>query len=64
MIFSLFIKGTSQVQQSLEKILYIWAIKHPASGYVQGMNDLATPLYLGKYNEKRYFEQHFFFSCF
>ena len=26
--------------------LYIWAIKHPASGYVQGMNDLVTPFYL------------------
>ena len=30
--------STSQVQKSLERILYIWAIKHPASGYVQGMN--------------------------
>ncbi|KAB5591992.1 GTPase-activating protein gyp1 [Ceratobasidium theobromae] len=31
--------------QSLERILYIWAIRHPASGYVQGINDLATPFY-------------------
>ena len=38
--------STSQVQKALGRILYIWAIKHPASGYVQGMNDLATPLYL------------------
>ena len=38
--------STTQVQKGLERILYIWAIKHPASGYVQGMNDLATPLYL------------------
>jgi hypothetical protein len=29
--------------QSLERMLYIWAIRHPASGYVQGINDLATP---------------------
>ncbi|GME71896.1 unnamed protein product [Ambrosiozyma monospora] len=32
-------------QRSLEKILYLWAIRHPASGYVQGINDLATPFY-------------------
>ncbi|CAJ2679108.1 unnamed protein product [Trifolium pratense] len=32
-----------QVQKSLERILYAWAIRHPASGYVQGINDLVTP---------------------
>nr|XP_043628377.1 TBC1 domain family member 22B-like [Erigeron canadensis] len=32
-----------EVQKSLERILYIWAIRHPASGYVQGINDLVTP---------------------
>lgn len=30
-------------QRCLERILYVWAIRHPASGYVQGINDLATP---------------------
>lgn len=30
----------------MERILYIWAIRHPASGYVQGINDLLTPLYV------------------
>lgn len=30
-------------QQCMERILYIWAIRHPASGYVQGINDLLTP---------------------
>ncbi|KAG8949789.1 hypothetical protein FRC04_008329 [Tulasnella sp. 424] len=30
---------------SLERILYVWAIRHPASGYVQGINDLVTPFY-------------------
>lgn len=34
------------VQRALERILYIWAIKHPASGYVQGMNDLVTTFYI------------------
>ena len=32
------------VRQSLSRLLYIWACRHPASGYVQGINDLATPL--------------------
>ncbi|BCS30302.1 GTPase-activating protein GYP1 [Aspergillus puulaauensis] len=39
-------------QRSLERILYLWAIRHPASGYVQGINDLVTPLwqvFLGVY---------------
>jgi len=27
----------------LDRVLYIWAIRHPASGYVQGINDLVTP---------------------
>lgn len=31
--------------QSLERVLYVWAIRHPASGYVQGINDLATPFF-------------------
>lgn len=31
------------VQKSLERILYTWAIRHPASGYVQGINDIVTP---------------------
>ncbi|XWS09389.1 hypothetical protein CRYUN_Cryun40dG0080900 [Craigia yunnanensis] len=33
----------AQVQKSLERVLYTWAIRHPASGYVQGINDLVTP---------------------
>lgn len=30
-------------QKALERILYLWAIRHPASGYVQGISDLVTP---------------------
>jgi len=30
-------------QSMLQRLLYIWAIRHPASGYVQGINDLVTP---------------------
>lgn len=28
----------------LTRILFIWTFKHPASGYVQGINDLAATL--------------------
>ncbi|CAI5514283.1 unnamed protein product [Closterium sp. Naga37s-1] len=31
------------MQTAIERVLYIWAIRHPASGYVQGINDLLTP---------------------
>lgn len=34
------------VRKAMERILYIWAIRHPASGYVQGMNDILTPILL------------------
>ncbi|XP_050668422.1 TBC1 domain family member 22B [Leptidea sinapis] len=34
------------VQVIFERILYIWAIRHPASGYVQGINDLVTPFFM------------------
>jgi hypothetical protein len=37
--------GYETTQRSLEKILYLWAVRHPASGYVQGINDLATPFF-------------------
>ena len=33
------------IQTSLERVLFIFSIRHPASGYVQGMNDLVTPFY-------------------
>ena len=32
------------VQRALVRLLYLWGVRHPASGYVQGINDLATPL--------------------
>eukprot|EP00978_Attheya_sp_CCMP212_P014195 scaffold36096_cov59-Attheya_sp.AAC.3 len=33
-----------RIRQCLSRLLYIWAMRHPASSYVQGINDLATPL--------------------
>ncbi|ODQ64281.1 RabGAP/TBC [Nadsonia fulvescens var. elongata DSM 6958] len=38
--------GYPSTQQAMERILYLWAIRHPASGYVQGINDLVTPLFM------------------
>jgi hypothetical protein len=35
----------ASTQRCLERILYVWAIRHPASGYVQGINDLVTPFF-------------------
>ncbi|CAG9578331.1 putative GTPase activating protein [Leishmania major strain Friedlin] len=32
-----------RVQGSIERILFIWSLRHPACGYVQGMNDLVVP---------------------
>ncbi|KAL7573036.1 hypothetical protein ACA910_018728 [Epithemia clementina (nom. ined.)] len=33
-----------RIRRMLARLLYIWAMRHPASSYVQGINDLATPL--------------------
>eukprot|EP00871_Galdieria_phlegrea_P004241 jgi/Galph1/4818/GphlegSOOS_G3462.1 len=30
-------------QDLLKRILFVWAIRHPACGYVQGMSDVLTP---------------------
>ena len=27
----------------MERILFLWAVRHPACSYVQGINDLVTP---------------------
>ena len=33
------------VQNIFQRTLYVWAVRHPASGYVQGINDLLTPFF-------------------
>lgn len=40
-----FLYQCKSVQTSLQRILYLWAIRHPTSGYVQGINDLVTPFF-------------------
>lgn len=45
----------SDVQLALQRVLYVWAMRHPASGYVQGMNDLVTPfmyVFLSEYAQR------------
>ena len=42
----LYLYNRPDAQEIFERILYIWAIRHPASGYVQGINDLVTPFFL------------------
>ncbi|KAL7719791.1 Rab-GAP TBC domain-containing protein [Entamoeba marina] len=32
-----------KIQSMMENILLVWALRHPACGYVQGMNDLLVP---------------------
>lgn len=34
-----------EVRDGLRRILHCWALRRPATGYVQGINDLATPFY-------------------
>ena len=34
------------VQECFQRILFIWSMRHPASGYVQGINDLVTPFFI------------------
>lgn len=33
------------VQDIFQRILYVWSVRHPATGYVQGINDLVTPFF-------------------
>jgi hypothetical protein len=35
-----------KINKMMLRILYVWSLRHPASGYVQGFNDLCTPFIL------------------
>jgi hypothetical protein len=42
------------VQGLFERALFVWAVRHPACGYVQGMNDLLSPfffVFLAQYHD-------------
>jgi len=45
------------IKNLLTRVLFIWNIRHPASGYVQGLNDLSAPfvvVYLCDYIDINY----------
>ncbi|BFU21054.1 tbc domain containing protein [Entamoeba histolytica] len=50
----------NKIQQLMKRLLLTYAIKHPASGYVQGMSDMVVPFlvvyideyYFGSYEQK------------
>ena len=42
----------SKIQFMLTRVLYIWSLRHPASGYVQGFNDLCIPFFIVYFLEK------------
>jgi hypothetical protein len=51
---------TDIIRQMEVRILYIWAIRHPASGYVQGINDLVPPfltLFMTNYTSNESIEE-------
>lgn len=35
-----------RVKDLFVRVLFVWAVRHPASGYVQGMNDVLQPFFL------------------
>jgi len=35
-----------RIQGLMERVLFVWAVRQPASGYVQGLNDVLLPLVL------------------
>lgn len=35
-----------RVSRLFTSVLFIWAVRHPASGYVQGMNDVLLPFFI------------------
>mmetsp|Transcript_18854 Transcript_18854/g.27626 ORF Transcript_18854/g.27626 Transcript_18854/m.27626 type:complete len:305 (-) Transcript_18854:306-1220(-) len=41
-----------RVQNCLERVLYTWAMRYPSASYVQGINDLVTPLFAVFLSEK------------
>lgn len=40
-----------RIQQAMRRVLYVWHMRHPASGYVQGINDVVTPFIIVYLND-------------
>ena len=46
-----------RIQNTMSRVLYVWHMRHPASGYVQGINDVVTPfiiVYLSDFAKVNY----------
>lgn len=41
-----------RIQAAMRRVLYVWHMRHPASGYVQGINDVVTPFIIVFLNDK------------
>eukprot|EP00929_Paragymnodinium_shiwhaense_P007504 TRINITY_DN11142_c0_g1_i1.p1 TRINITY_DN11142_c0_g1~~TRINITY_DN11142_c0_g1_i1.p1 ORF type:complete len:441 (-),score=56.08 TRINITY_DN11142_c0_g1_i1:400-1722(-) len=41
-----------RTQRLMERILFIWSVRHPASGYVQGLNDVLLPFVISYQAER------------
>jgi hypothetical protein len=49
------------IQKLFERVLFVWAVRHPACGYVQGMNDVVFPLFfvlLGQHADASHVHDH------
>jgi len=48
-----------RIRELLTRVLYLWSIRHPATSYVQGLNDLVTPFVLVFLAEEQHLVQPF-----
>jgi hypothetical protein len=51
--------SNEKIRFIMKRLLFIWSMRHPASGYVQGFNDLCTPfiiIFLSQYIQNIDFE--------
>lgn len=40
-----------KVMELFKRVLFVWSVRHPACGYVQGMNDLLQPFFFAFLNQ-------------
>lgn len=56
------------IQDIFQRVLYVWAVRHPGTGYVQGINDLLTPffvVFLSEYTDTGKYQKNMSYSkCF
>jgi TBC1 domain family member 2 len=50
------------ISRAMRRILYFWSIRHPACGYVQGLNDLLAPI-LAVFFSHAIFQKYYWKGC-